>query len=303
LQLKDYISAANAFNRVISLDPEYGDAWNNLAISHLYSNNYKSALGALEQASKFKYDSWKLWENYLTTAIHTDNQDWNKAITAITRLIQLKDSTHKAVDYSIGEQRSNAQLNTDNQLVDNKIILFLTQIVEQSNDSFLLNRFHFALLALIDKISDNATYLHCASRVELLLTHSSAALDYAERAMRAIQLQTNNKLENLANLNNLFYFTNALAELYKKSNNMSSNSAAKLLINNLTTKVNKAFEKNSQLKESFKENYNKLIEWKEFFQSQDERTNSTNTNPSSSSAINLSGIHNDSSSSYLNMFK
>jgi predicted Zn-dependent protease len=61
--------AANAFSRVVALDPEYGDAWNNLAAAHLHLKQKKQAFLALEEASKHKHDSWRMWENYLATAM------------------------------------------------------------------------------------------------------------------------------------------------------------------------------------------------------------------------------------------
>ena len=67
--MKNYELATVAFSRVVSFDPEYGDAWNNLAAAHLFMKNKKQAFSALEQAVKFKYESWKLWENYMITAL------------------------------------------------------------------------------------------------------------------------------------------------------------------------------------------------------------------------------------------
>ena len=64
---------------------QYGDAWNNLAAAHLHLKQKcalvpqqradlapcprRQAFNALEQAARLKFESWKVWENYLITAM------------------------------------------------------------------------------------------------------------------------------------------------------------------------------------------------------------------------------------------
>jgi Tfp pilus assembly protein PilF len=41
--------ASEAFTKAVAIDPEYADAWNNLAACHLFLRNAKAAFNAFEQ--------------------------------------------------------------------------------------------------------------------------------------------------------------------------------------------------------------------------------------------------------------
>jgi cytochrome c-type biogenesis protein CcmH/NrfG len=47
LKLKDYGAALRAFTRCSQLDPDNGEAWNNLAAIHMHLQHWKQAYNAL----------------------------------------------------------------------------------------------------------------------------------------------------------------------------------------------------------------------------------------------------------------
>ncbi len=65
LEIGRYDDAATAFSRTVGLDPENGEAWNNLAAAHLAVDRLPQALAALEQSAKIKRESWKVWDQIL----------------------------------------------------------------------------------------------------------------------------------------------------------------------------------------------------------------------------------------------
>ena len=58
-----------AFTKVTQLEPENGEAWNNLAAVHLRAERWAPAFSALSQAVKLKKGSWQTWHNYAQAAL------------------------------------------------------------------------------------------------------------------------------------------------------------------------------------------------------------------------------------------
>ncbi|KAJ2760909.1 hypothetical protein IWQ57_006185, partial [Coemansia nantahalensis] len=60
-------TAADAFLRVVNIDPDNGEAWNNLATVYLRlgPDYQRRALHALRVAAKFMRDSWRVWSNLM----------------------------------------------------------------------------------------------------------------------------------------------------------------------------------------------------------------------------------------------
>ncbi|CAG8533607.1 1542_t:CDS:1 [Paraglomus occultum] len=88
MRINDWVTAAEAFVRVISIDPENGEAWNNLASVLIKQNRKREAFNALQQGLKQRYDSWKMWTNYMYVAI--DIGDFAEAIRAMQRIVELQ---------------------------------------------------------------------------------------------------------------------------------------------------------------------------------------------------------------------
>lgn len=79
---------ARAFQRVVALDDDQPEAWNNLASIYIKMDQKADAFLALKHATKIKYDSWKMWQNLLFVAI--DVGQFADAIFAMQRVVELR---------------------------------------------------------------------------------------------------------------------------------------------------------------------------------------------------------------------
>ncbi|WVZ63019.1 hypothetical protein U9M48_012697 [Paspalum notatum var. saurae] len=70
---KDLDKAVDAFSRAVQIDPENGEAWNNIACLHMIRGKSEAAVHAFREAVKFKRNSWEIWENYSKVALDTGN--------------------------------------------------------------------------------------------------------------------------------------------------------------------------------------------------------------------------------------
>ncbi|CAG8579821.1 473_t:CDS:1 [Paraglomus brasilianum] len=97
MRISDWVTAAESFVRAISIDPENGEAWNNLGSVLIKQNRKREAFNALQQGLKQRYDSWKMWTNYMYVAI--DIRDFAEAIRAMQRVVELQ--WEKIGDHSV----------------------------------------------------------------------------------------------------------------------------------------------------------------------------------------------------------
>ncbi|KTW27755.1 hypothetical protein T552_02195 [Pneumocystis carinii B80] len=90
LKLSNWQIASEAFTRCVSLDPSDGESWNNLSLSFLKYDppRKQDAWNALKQALSSCYESWRIWENYLTLSL--DMLEWNEVIRSMRRCIELR---------------------------------------------------------------------------------------------------------------------------------------------------------------------------------------------------------------------
>ncbi|KAJ2072039.1 hypothetical protein GGH13_002959 [Coemansia sp. S155-1] len=90
MQVKNWELAAKSFQRVVNLEHDNGEAWNNLATVyiHMGSSHRDRAWYALREAVKSKYDSWQVWSNFMTVSVGLGQI--SSAIHAMTRVIELR---------------------------------------------------------------------------------------------------------------------------------------------------------------------------------------------------------------------
>uniref|UniRef100_A0A5K3EQB8 TPR_REGION domain-containing protein n=2 Tax=Mesocestoides corti TaxID=53468 RepID=A0A5K3EQB8_MESCO len=88
LQLRDFPKSERAFRFCVTLEPDNFEAWNNLASAVIFSGRRSQALTLLKEATKWNYESWRIWENILLVAV--DEGAFGDAITAYHRLIDLR---------------------------------------------------------------------------------------------------------------------------------------------------------------------------------------------------------------------
>lgn len=101
MNIQEWDTAIEAWNRVINLDVEHGEAWNNLATVYSKLKQKRKAWKAFQEAIKSKYDSPKIWMNYLYASI--DLGEFNEAIRSMNQILEhlYQKDPKKAVDVEI----------------------------------------------------------------------------------------------------------------------------------------------------------------------------------------------------------
>ncbi|KAA8522634.1 hypothetical protein F0562_013005 [Nyssa sinensis] len=94
LKAKDVEMALDGFTRAVQLDPENGEAWNNIACLHMIKKKNKESFIAFKEALKFKRNSWQLWENFSHVAADVGN--FGQALEAIQKVLDM--TSNKRID-------------------------------------------------------------------------------------------------------------------------------------------------------------------------------------------------------------
>ncbi|KAI0220908.1 hypothetical protein L0F63_004618, partial [Massospora cicadina] len=80
--------AQSSFRKVVSLDPDNGEAWNNLASTYARQGRKPEAFLALQQALRQNYANWKMWTNFLYIAL--DLGHFSDALRAMEHIVDLR---------------------------------------------------------------------------------------------------------------------------------------------------------------------------------------------------------------------
>ncbi|PRQ55006.1 putative acetyltransferase A, auxiliary subunit [Rosa chinensis] len=94
---RDIEKALDGLTRAVQLDPENGEAWNNIACLHMIKGKSKEAFMAFREALKFKRNSYQLWENYSHVALDVGN-----ALEATRKVLDL--TNNKRIDAELLER-------------------------------------------------------------------------------------------------------------------------------------------------------------------------------------------------------
>ncbi|KAL7124341.1 hypothetical protein ABFS83_14G042200 [Erythranthe nasuta] len=87
LKSRDVDKALDAFTRAVQLDPENGEAWNNIACLHMVKKRNKEAFIAFKEALKLKRNSWQMWENYGQVAADIGN--FGQVMEAVQKVMEI----------------------------------------------------------------------------------------------------------------------------------------------------------------------------------------------------------------------
>ncbi|MFB0526643.1 MAG: tetratricopeptide repeat protein [bacterium] len=90
----DYQQAIEEFNRVISIDSEYVDAYCGIGIAYLNQKNYKKAIEALEKATAL--DPNEPIAYYLLGKAYEEIMNYEKAISAWNKFLALRPGGKRA---------------------------------------------------------------------------------------------------------------------------------------------------------------------------------------------------------------
>lgn len=102
LETAQFEVAAEAFTRCISIDQTDGESWNNLAsaLLRLGGDRKRDAWKALKTATSLKYDSWRMWENYMLVSL--DMLEFGEVVRSMRRCIEIRaDQGEKAIDLDV----------------------------------------------------------------------------------------------------------------------------------------------------------------------------------------------------------
>lgn len=100
LKSRDVDKALDAFTRAVQLDPENGEAWNNIACLHMVKKRNKESFIAFKEALKLKRDSWQMWENFSHVAADIGNL--SQAMEAVQKVVDM--SKKKRIDSELLER-------------------------------------------------------------------------------------------------------------------------------------------------------------------------------------------------------
>ncbi|OMO78491.1 Tetratricopeptide-like helical [Corchorus capsularis] len=100
LKARDVEKALDGFTREVQLDPENGEAWNNIACLHMIKKKSKESFTAFKEALKYKRDSWQMWENYGHVAFDVGNI--SQALEAIKMVVNM--TKNKRIDVELLER-------------------------------------------------------------------------------------------------------------------------------------------------------------------------------------------------------
>ncbi|KAI7872363.1 hypothetical protein BDF14DRAFT_1752626 [Spinellus fusiger] len=88
MQAEQWEVGMRAFQRVVALDQEQAEAWNNLSSIYLHLDRKPDAYLALKQATRINYSSWKMWQNLLYVSV--DLGQFADAIWAMQRIVDMR---------------------------------------------------------------------------------------------------------------------------------------------------------------------------------------------------------------------
>nr|BAC65407.1 tetratricopeptide repeat (TPR)-containing protein-like protein [Oryza sativa Japonica Group] len=93
---KDLEKAVDAFTRSVQIDPENGEAWNNIACLHMIRGRSQAAVQAFKEAVKFKRNSWEVWDNY--SKVLLDTGSIQQTLEAVKMVLNLSSNKRFNID-------------------------------------------------------------------------------------------------------------------------------------------------------------------------------------------------------------
>jgi tetratricopeptide (TPR) repeat protein len=188
-------------SRVVAFDNEHGEAWNNLAAVHMQQKRLPLAMSALEQASRLMRDHWRVWDNMLTVAMQLNR--YHKAIAALDRICELaptnaNQSAHQNSNGASAMPSSSTASRTDasgTQMIDARVVAVLARCVLRycvdHPASLQWQHMQNLLARLCEKFTADAALWRVRADFAAARGDAAAGLDYATRAVRALQMNAN----------------------------------------------------------------------------------------------------------------
>lgn len=99
MQIREWEKAFRTFSRVVQLQSDDGEAWNNVGSLYIELGQMDQAYVALQEAVKYRRESWRIWENLLTVSLH--HGDVYNAVLCVETILELQPQQldEKAVEH------------------------------------------------------------------------------------------------------------------------------------------------------------------------------------------------------------
>ncbi|GAM27901.1 hypothetical protein SAMD00019534_110770 [Acytostelium subglobosum LB1] len=225
MRIEKWDAATNAFSRCISLEPEEGEAYGNLAAVYMIQGKLDKAHSAMQIGLKHKRENWKLWENYQHVCMAL--RDFQSVIQTVLQIFDLNDKK-----------------------VDIKVLQVLADfVVKDDTDKSGINgrRIEKPVSEMFGKITSRLTNNPDVWRVYSSYHHSlgnlDKAIDLQQRACRAIEA-TQGWDTDKESFERVVSFIATLVNLYLEQTPTNSTNihSAKLKVNSIIKKTELSFK-------------------------------------------------------------
>ncbi|KAI7003478.1 TPR-like protein [Hortaea werneckii] len=236
LELAQFEKAVAAFARCVQIDDTDAEGWSNLAAALLRcepdtdegakagaapaddedesvithrekpdpQRHRQDALKALKRAAGLKHDSYRIWENLLIVAASLSPPDYNSALAAQKRIIDIRGKTdgEKCIDKQILEMLASHVITTSDRYDPTQPGLprIFVKFMDES---------------VIPLITGSAELWQLVSKLALWRNKPSSALDAEEKSWRAVTAQPGWETENEKLWNLVVDATVRLCEAYE----------------------------------------------------------------------------------------
>jgi tetratricopeptide (TPR) repeat protein len=99
MRVENWEKAINCFIRLVTMEEDNAEAWNNLASCQIKRGLKKEALRSLEEAARHQHDNWKIVTNIVYVAL--DLGRIQAALNAYDQLVDLRDPKDHPIDHDI----------------------------------------------------------------------------------------------------------------------------------------------------------------------------------------------------------
>ncbi|KAI7488077.1 TPR-like protein [Hortaea werneckii] len=236
LELAQFEKAVAAFGRCVQIDDTDAEGWSNLAAALLRcepdtddgarpgaapaddedesvithrekpdpQRHWQDALKALKRAAGLKHDSYRIWENLLIVAASLSPPDYNSALAAQKRMIDIRGKTdgEKCIDKQILDMLASHVITTSDRYDPTQPGLprIFVKFMDES---------------VIPLITGSAELWQLVSKLALWRNKPSSALDAEEKSWRAVTAQPGWETENEKLWNLVVDATVRLCEAYE----------------------------------------------------------------------------------------
>ena len=174
MRIENWSLSIEAFQRVVFMDSENGEAWNNLASVFIKEKKKREAWRALKEALRSKFDSSNIWENYLYVSI--DLKEFSEAIRSMERILDIR------LD-KVKEKHTCVDIQVFRILVDS----FTWNLQDANGEpiSKCISKFKSLVELIHSKLSHPSIYVESARFYEFLKEYRKS-LEYRQKAYRNV---------------------------------------------------------------------------------------------------------------------